>query len=108
MTVRCEGDSRVMEMVGEKQDFEAELSRFGFRHEDFSLCVRRAYAPGEKSSWLSNYAVQVNNVITHKSNIYWGGPRENWVAQFVLDLANGLYGVPAQDRLRPHTELDAA
>ena len=76
MTVRCEGDSRVMEMVGEKQDFEAELSRFGFRHED--------------------------------SNIYWGGPRENWVAQFVLDLANGLYGVPAQDRLRPHTELDAA
>jgi len=33
MTVRCEGDSRVMELVGEKQDFEAELSRFGFRHE---------------------------------------------------------------------------
>ena len=103
MTVRCEGDSRVMELVGEKQDFEAELSRFGFRHEDFSLCVRRATAEGSKSTWLSNYAVQVTNVATRKCNVYWGGPRENWVAQFVLDLVNGLYGEPSQIRLTAHT-----
>ena len=109
MTVRCEGDSSVMELVGEKQDFEAELSRFGFRHEDFSLCVRRASAQGAKSSWLSNYAVQVSNVTTRKCNVYWGGPRENWVAQFVLDLVNGLYGEPALTRFVPHSsELDAA
>jgi hypothetical protein len=109
MTVRCDGDSRVMELVGEKQDFEAELSRFGFRHEDFSLCVRRARAQGRESSWISNYAVQVTNVASRKCNVYWGGPRENWVAQFVLDLVNGLYGEPSQIRLAPDpSQLDAA
>jgi len=108
MTVRCEGDARVMELVGEKQDFEAELSRFGFRHEDFSLCVRRAELIGGKTSWVANYAVQVTNHAVGKCNVYWGGPRENWVAQFVLDLANGLYGEPARFRLVPRQELDAA
>jgi hypothetical protein len=108
MTVRCEGDARVMELVGEKQDFEAELSRFGFRHEDFSLCVRRAELGGGKTSWVANYAVQVTNHTVGKCNVYWGGPRENWVAQFVLDLANGLYGEPVRFRLVPRQELDAA
>jgi len=104
MTVRCEGDSRVMELVGEKQDFEAELSRFGFQHEDFSICVRRAKTP---SPWVANYAVQVTHLATRKCNVYWGGPRENWVAQFALDLVNGLYGESAQLR-RSHPQLDAA
>jgi hypothetical protein len=96
-----------MELVGEKQDFEAELSRFGFRHEDFSLCVRRA-SPQGGSPWVANYAVQVTNVTTRKCNVYWGGPRENWVAQFVLDLGNGLYGESTQIRPRNHPQLDAA
>ena len=108
MTVRCEGDTRVMELVGEKQDFEAELSRFGFRHEDFALCVRRAELTGGKTSWVANYAVQVTNSATGRCNVYWGGPRENWVAQFVLDLANGLYGVPPRPGLSRLQELDAA
>lgn len=109
MTVRCEGDTRVMELVGEKQDFEAELSRFGFRHEDFSLCVRRAELASGKTSWVANYAVQVTNHTARKCNVYWGGPRENWVAQFVLDLANGLYGEPARSHLMLlPKELDAA
>ena len=109
MTVRCEGDSRVMELVGEKQDFEAELSRFGFAHEDFDLCVRRASLAAGQSPWVSNYAVQVTHVTTHKCNVYWGGPCENWVAQFLLDLVNGVYGESAQARTaHRHFQLDAA
>jgi hypothetical protein len=108
MTVQCEGDSRVMELVGEKQDFEAELSRFGFPHEDFRLCVRRAAPTHGNTSWVANYAVQVTNPGTRKCNVYWGGPRENWVAQFTLDLANGMYGDPPTGRLRPAPQLDAA
>jgi hypothetical protein len=42
MAVHSEGDTWVMEQLGEKQDFEAELSRLGYRHEDFILRVRRA------------------------------------------------------------------
>jgi hypothetical protein len=94
MTVRCEGDCRVMEQLGEKQDFESELSRLGFAHEAFALYVRRVRAPERATTWLENYALCVTNVITKRSNIYCGGPGERWVAQFATDLAAGFYGSP--------------
>jgi hypothetical protein len=94
MTVRCEGDRWIVEQVGEKQDFESELSRLGFTHEAFVLYVRRAGVGGIDRTWTSNYAVRVTHTQTGKSNIYWGGPRENWVEQFALDASNGLYGEP--------------
>jgi len=95
MTVRCEGDPWIMEQLGEKQDFESELSRLGFRHEDFALYVRRAGLGGTNRIWSSNYAVRVTHTRSGKCNIYWGGPRENWVGQFALDAANGTYGEPS-------------
>jgi hypothetical protein len=98
MAVRCEGDSRVMEQVGEKQDFESELSRLGFRHEDFSLYVRRANASGGSANWTANYAVCVTNTTTQRRNIYWGGPGERWVSEFAADIVKGLYGQPSTRR----------
>ncbi|HEV8362801.1 MAG TPA: hypothetical protein VGQ52_04725 [Gemmatimonadaceae bacterium] len=99
MTVHSEGDSWVMEQLGEKQDFETELSRLGCRHEDFILRVRRARPEGA-DPWSSHYAVRVTNCQSAKSNIYWGGPGENWVAQFVRDLADGFFGhSPILDRV---------
>ena len=95
MTVRCEGDRWMMEQLGEKQDFESELSRLGFRHEDFALYVRRAGLGGIDRTWTSNYAVRVTHSASGKCNIYWGGPRENWVEQFARDAASGLYGEPS-------------
>ena len=97
-----------MEQLGERQDFESELSRLGFRHEDFSLCVRRAATSGPKAIWNSNYAVRVTHLANGKQNIYWGGPREQWVAQFALDLARGMYGRPALVRLAASSVRSAA
>jgi hypothetical protein len=91
VTVRGEGDTWIMEQLGEKQDFEAELSRLGFRHEDFMLDVRRV-RPTVVSPWTSNYAVRVTNRKNGKSNIYWGGPGKHWVAQFARDLGEGFFG----------------
>ena len=92
MAVRCEGDSWRMEQVGEKQDFEAELSRLGFRHEDFDLYVRGASFGESNRAWTAHYAVRVTNSAAGKRNIYWGGPGEEWVEQFAADARNGLYG----------------
>jgi hypothetical protein len=61
MAVQCGGDSRVMEQLGEKQDFECKLSRLGFKHEDFALYVRRESAHGTETVWAANYTVQVAN-----------------------------------------------
>ena len=94
MAVHCGGDSRVMEQVGEKQDFECELSRLGFKHEDFALYVRRESAPGTETAWVANYTVQVTNIPAARHIIYWGGPGQRWVEEFVADVAKGSYGQP--------------
>ena len=94
MTVRCEGDSRVMEQLGEKQDFESELSRLGFTHEAFLLYVRRVNTLGGATNWSVNYAVCVTNSANSRQNIYWGGPGKHWVSEFAADVAGGLYGLP--------------
>ena len=95
MTVRCEGDSWAMEQAGEKQDFEAELSRLGLRHEDFTLHVRRGRLGGLDRGWGAHYAVRVTNNVTGNRGIYLGGAGEAWVAQFAADAANGLYRNPS-------------
>ena len=94
MTVRCEGDSRAMEQLGEKQDFESELSRLGYTHEAFLLHVRRVSTLGGATTWSVNYAVCVTNSANNIQNIYWGGPGKNWVSEFAADVARGLYGLP--------------
>lgn len=101
MAVRCEGDSWVMEQLGEKQDFECELTRLGFRHEDFALSVRHASAPRTGTASPSNYAVSVTNMHTGKHMIYWGGPGQRWVEVFGADVAHGAYGSPANRRSPP-------
>ena len=95
MTVRCDGDGSIMEQLGEKQDFESELSRLGFRHEDFVLYVRRAGLGGVDRTWASKYAIRVTNTRTGKRNVYWGGPDVNWVQQFAADAAQGAWGESA-------------
>ena len=100
MTVRCEGDSWVMEQMGEKQDFEAELSRLGIPHENFTLHVRRGGVGVIETVRRSHYAVRVTHTITGSRGIYWGGPGENWVAQFATDVARGMYrGLSAAEGL---------
>lgn len=98
MAVCCAGDTWGMEQIGERQDFECELSRLGFRHEDFALHVRRADAPGARSGWTANYAVRVTNIPTSRNIFYWGGPGERWVEEFVADVENGIYGRPTIER----------
>ena len=101
MAVRCDGDAWIIERLGEKQDFESELSRLGFSHEEFILHVRRAGLGGVDRTWASNYAVRVTNARSRKRNVYWGGPGENWVEQFVADVAQGIWGEATRRYARP-------
>jgi hypothetical protein len=93
MTVHCEGDCGVIEQLGEKQDFEAELSRRGFRHEHFVLHVvepRRG-----KSGWgKQTYSVTVEHVVADRQRVYQGGPGNDWVRECARDLGNGVFGDP--------------
>ena len=98
MAVRCVGDSRLMEQVGEKQDFESALTQRALRHEDFMLSVHRPVPTAHAHDWTQDYTVTVVWVITGGGHRYAGGPRHNWVAQFLIDVSRGVYGVaPASD-----------
>jgi hypothetical protein len=93
MTVHCEGDSYVIEQLGEKQDFEAVLSTLGFRHEHFTLHVVQA-PPGSSSWQRQQYTVTVVNVVTERRRVYRGGPAWEWVQECRLDLAQRVFGGP--------------
>jgi hypothetical protein len=83
-----------MEQLGEKQDFEAELSRRGFRHEEFMLHVEPGKGADSRSAWNTRYEVKVTHAPTMTVKAYQAGPRENWVARFAKDLVGGVYGEP--------------
>jgi hypothetical protein len=94
MAVRCTGDARLIEQVGEKQDFECELTLHGLRHEDFVLLVERPEARGDDAAWSHDYSVTVVDTRNGRSRAYAGGPRHNWVRRFAEDVARGLHRGP--------------
>ena len=94
MSVSCRGRTRVLEQLGEKQDFEAELSGRGFRHEDFELNVDVGASTGSSGEWDPTYEVKMTHAPTRITKIYKAGPRERWVARFAQDLLSGIYGEP--------------
>ena len=79
-----------MEQVGEKQDFESALTRHEMPHEDFMLRVSRPV----EDAWSHDYIVTVVAIALGVRRRYVGGPRHDWVAQFALDVAQGMYGHP--------------
>lgn len=95
MTVYCEGNRALLEQQGERHDLEIELTRQGFRHQDFVLHVLREKVASGATDWLANYAVTVVNVCTDRSRIYRGGNRRTWVPEFARDLSAGVFGTPA-------------
>jgi len=97
MSVIAKGYVWVMEQVGEKQDFESELTRLGFQHEHFELQVDRPETVGAKRS-LSDYVVRVTNAVTGQHRAYMGGANKNWVARCAADLARGAFGTPTLRR----------
>ena len=101
MSVLCSGESKALEQLGEKQDFEAELSRRGFRHEEFTLHVESGKESGSHAKWSPRYEVKVTHAPTRTVKAYRGGPRENWVARFTGDLVGGVYGEPSLPRAAP-------
>lgn len=102
MTVRCEGDSRLLEQLGEKQDFECLLTAHRLRHEDFALRVRRVLRRGPGSAWSCDYSVTVMSGNMGIRHVYLGGPGHRWVERFAKDVAGG-----ACDRLRQGTTASA-
>ena len=71
-----------MEQLGEKLDFEAELSRNGIKHEAFALHVLRRTVKGRKAGSTQEYSVTATNVVTERRHVYEGGAEANWVGQF--------------------------
>jgi len=83
-----------MEQVGEKQDFESALTRHALRHEDFMLRMSRPVEAAQEDPWSHDYIVTVVAIAPGIRRRYVGGPRHDWVDQFAIDVAHGVYGLP--------------
>ncbi|HEY6892690.1 MAG TPA: hypothetical protein VI258_00875 [Rhodanobacteraceae bacterium] len=91
MTVHCVGECRLLEQVGEKQDFECMLTARGLRHEQFSLRVRRRAHRAPGADWNCDYSVTVTRMESGVRHRYIGGPAHEWVMRCAADLARGAY-----------------
>jgi hypothetical protein len=98
MSVLGSGQIGVLEQLGEKQDFEAELSRRGYRHEEFTLHVEQDRRYASQAGWNPRYEVKVTHAPTQTVRSYAGGTRQDWLARFRKDLTGGLYGEPTLPR----------
>ena len=92
MTVHCEGECRLIEQTGEKQDFEAVLGRLALPHENFVLQVRRLRKYGRDAEPGLDYQVTVTALAPERLRMYQGSAAQSWVAQVTLDLESGFFG----------------
>jgi hypothetical protein len=95
VSVRCTGDRRLLEQVGEKREFECLLSAWGLPHENFELRVRRVRHRQLGDAWSCDYAVSVTRTDADLRHVYLGGPSYRWLSRFAADLANGKYRAQA-------------
>ena len=80
MSAEWQGDHKLLDASGEKQDFEQALARLGVDSNKFLVEVRR-------ESTGANYDVYVTDLehLDRETSKLRGGHGENWVAQFVRE-----------------------
>jgi hypothetical protein len=85
MHVVWQGDHKLLDKSGEKQDFERELTRLGLDPSKFLVEVRREPdLPRADGLSAVRYTVYISD-LEHPDRETWklqGGHGENWIAQF--------------------------
>ena len=85
MNVEWQGDHRLLDASGEKQDFERELTRLGLDPSKFLVEVRRKPdLQGTEGLSAIPYSVYVTD-LEHPDRdtlMLEGGHNQNWIAQF--------------------------
>ena len=85
MSVEWQGDHKLLDASGEKQDFERELTRLGFEPSKFLVEVRREPdLPGADGRYAIRYNIYVTDLDhTNRETLKLeGGHGENWIAEF--------------------------
>ena len=89
MQVEWQGDHKLLDGSGEKQDFERELKRLGYDPGQFLVVVRRE----SDVAGPIRYKVHVTQLGTDReTSTLNGGYGKAWVAQFVQDATNRARG----------------
>lgn len=78
---------------GDQLAFAAEVVRFGFAPDDFALEIERIRGNRIDPSGKATFTVSVENIHNGRTRTYLGGPGRAWVAEFLVDLIGGEFGV---------------
>jgi hypothetical protein len=55
------------------------------------LRVHRAIGSPDSAAWNPDYLITVTHVPSRRWRVYVGGPRRDWVNEFVADLSDGTF-----------------
>src|SRR5438067_3024892 len=78
---------------GDQLAFAAEVVRFGFAPDDFVLEVERVRGNHSIVTGAPRFTVTVENIRNGRSYVYKGGPGRSWVAEFLVGLIAGEFGL---------------
>ena len=91
MRIEWQGDHRLLDESGEKQDLEHELTRLGLDPSKFLIEVRREPdLPGANGIYAIRYNIFITD-LEHPDRDTWklhGGHGDRWIAQFVQIITN--------------------
>ena len=89
MRVVWQGDHKLLDESGEKQDFERELKRLGYDPSQFLVVVRREPdVAGPDGLQPIRYKVHVTQLGPDHETLTLSGGQGAWVAPFVQDATN--------------------
>ena len=89
MRVVWQGDHKLLDESGEKQDFERELKRLGYDPSQFLVVVRREPDVAEPDGLQPiRYKVHVTQLGPDHETLTLSGGQGAWVAPFVRDATN--------------------
>lgn len=95
MHVEWQGDHKMLDRSGEKQDFEAEVKRLGHDPRQYIVVVRREPdVAGADGLYPIRYKVHITRLVgaDQETLTLSGGHGKAWVAQFAQDATNRARG----------------
>jgi hypothetical protein len=82
--VRWAGEYQLLEMLGERKAFIAQLRKLGYSQDAFRVTVRRITADGPKDRRIryNVFVDQLQDGQPYRGKAYTGGHGEQWIKQF--------------------------
>ncbi len=83
-SIHWAGEFHLLRTLGEKDAFVIQLTRLGYKLNDFRVTVRRIIGDGRKRIRYNVFVDELRDGRPHRGKAYLGGYGEKWIDQFAV------------------------